>query len=182
MKRIEDSGIPEFQSIEEERKYWETHGPLAEGHKGRLNKPRPGQKRSSFLAVRLTGEELTRLRDIAEKQGLGTSTFARLVLTTAIEQRSISPKSKTLHEVMEALEESLPQETKERMEAILKAIAIGEPPILLELTDKKKLEEFAHLAMAALLSIAGVQVIPPENERYKEVKFPVYDPGPGDSG
>lgn len=40
----------------------------------------------------------------------------------------------------------------------------------MEFTDKKKIEEFAHLAAAALLSIAGVQVIPPENERYKEVK------------
>lgn len=170
MKTMKDSGIPEFQSLEEERKYWETRGPLAEGHKGRLNKPRPGQKRSSFLAVRLTGEELTRLRDVAQKQGLGPSTFARLVLTAAIEQRSILPKSKTLHEVMAALEKNLPQETKERMEAVLKAITIDEPPILLELTDKKKLEEFAHLSMAALLSIAGVQVVSPEDERYKEVK------------
>ena len=105
MKTTEDGGIPEFQSLEEERKYWEGRGALAEGHKGSLNKPRPGQKRSSFLAVRLTGEELTRLRDIAEKQGMGPSTFARVVLTTAIEQGGISPRTRALHEVVEALQQ-----------------------------------------------------------------------------
>ena len=93
MKGTKDVGIPEFKSLEEEEKYWEARGPLAEGHKGRSNTPKPGQRRSSFLAVRLTGEELTRLRDIAAKQGLGPSTFARLVLTRAIENKSHAPKA-----------------------------------------------------------------------------------------
>jgi len=159
---------PKFTSLEEERKYWEVHGPLAEGYKGKIQ--RSSQKRSSFLAVRLTGEELTSLRDVAAKQGLGPSTFARMVLTAAIEQASKMPKSKTLDEVMEALEKNLPQEMKERMEAILNAIAIGEPPYLLELTDKKKLEEFAYLTTAALLSTAGVQVVTPKDKRHEEVK------------
>lgn len=107
MKRKEDIKIPEFRSLEEERGYWETRGPLAEGHKGRINKPI--QKRSSFLAVRLTGEELTRLRDIAAKQGLGPSTFARLILTSAIEHEGQSPKYITRDELKEIMECHLPQ-------------------------------------------------------------------------
>ena len=88
MKGEEDTGIPQFSSLEEEKAYWEARGPLAEGRRGRTNRPGPSQRRSSFLAVRLTGEELTRLRDIAANQGIGTSTFARLVLTSVIEHEA----------------------------------------------------------------------------------------------
>ncbi len=80
--------IPEFKSLDEEREYWEARGPLAEGHKGRINKPQPDQKRSSFLSIRLTGEELTQLRDMAAEFGMGPSTYARQVLRLAIEQKN----------------------------------------------------------------------------------------------
>ena len=79
---MQNKKIPKFQSLDEEKEYWEARGPLALGHKGRINNP--DQKRSSFLSVRLTDEELTQLRDIAAKQGLGPSTFARLILTSVI--------------------------------------------------------------------------------------------------
>ena len=46
---------PEFHSPEEEEEYWKTHSPIAEGYEGEVKRPR--QKRSSFLAVRLSGEE-----------------------------------------------------------------------------------------------------------------------------
>ncbi|MDO8691272.1 MAG: hypothetical protein Q7R39_14900 [Dehalococcoidia bacterium] len=85
-------------------------------------------------------------------------------------QRSAAPKSRTLDEVMQALEESLPQEIRQRMEALLGAIAVGDPPILLELTDTKKLEELTRLLVATFLSVAGVQVISPDVERHKGVR------------
>ncbi len=44
--------IPEFKTLEEEKEYWESRGPLAEGKKGKVDRPRAGQKRSSLLAVR----------------------------------------------------------------------------------------------------------------------------------
>lgn len=65
MERKKENKIPEFQSLEEEKEYWEARGPLAEGRKGRINKPKSDQKRSSFLSVRLTGEEITALREVA---------------------------------------------------------------------------------------------------------------------
>ena len=103
MNKTKDTRIPEFKSLEEEKEYWEARGPLAEGHEGRINKPRPRQKRSSFLAVRLTGEELACLRDLAAKQGLGPSTFARIVLTSAIEQQSL-PNHITVDKLRDILE------------------------------------------------------------------------------
>jgi len=90
MNRKSETKIPEFKSLDEEREYWEARGPLAEGHKGRINRPKPGQKRSSFLSIRLTGEELTQLRDMAVEFGIGPSTYARQVLKLAIEQKNWS--------------------------------------------------------------------------------------------
>jgi predicted DNA binding CopG/RHH family protein len=108
MKEIRNAGIPEFKSLEEEKEYWEARGPLAEGHKGKLNKQKPRKKRSSFLAVRLTGEELTRLRDVAAKQGLGPSTYARILLTSAIERQK-QPEMVTLTEIKNMMENFLSQ-------------------------------------------------------------------------
>lgn len=88
MNRRKETKIPEFQSLDEERKYWEARGPLVEGHKGRINRPKPDQKRSSFLSIRLTGEELTQLRDMAAEFGMGPSTYVRQVLRLAIEQKN----------------------------------------------------------------------------------------------
>ncbi len=93
MKKQEGNKIPEFQSLEEEKKYWEARGPLAEGRKGRINRTKVGQKRSSFLVVRLTGEELTRLRDKAATYGIGPSTFARILLTLGVNRETILPQS-----------------------------------------------------------------------------------------
>lgn len=87
MNRKSETKIPEFQSLDEEREYWEARGPLAEGHRGRINRAKPEKKMSSFLSIRLTGEELTRLRDMAAEFGMAPSTYARQVLKLAIEQQ-----------------------------------------------------------------------------------------------
>lgn len=174
MKRTGAKAIPEFQTLEEERKYWETRGPLAEGHKGRVNKPKLGQKRSSFLAVRLTGEELTRLRDIAARQGIGPSTFARLVLTAAIEHQGKLPKRVALDELREVLEANLPQPIKEKAEALARAAAIGDPddPALLifDASQREALEEFTLSFLSSVFAMAGVQIITPGSKNYQEVR------------
>ena len=88
MNRKSETKIPEFKSLDEEREYWEARGPLVEGQGGRINRPKPRQKRSSFLSIRLTGEELTQLRDMAAEFGMGPSTYVRQVLKLAIEQKN----------------------------------------------------------------------------------------------
>jgi len=69
---------PKFGSIDEEDKYWSTHNPLNEGFNGEAQKEK--QKRSSFLSIRLTGEELAQLRDIATASGIGPSTYVRMLV------------------------------------------------------------------------------------------------------
>ena len=173
MKGTRDTGIPEFQSLEEERKYWEARGPLAEGHKGIINKPKSGKKRSSFLAIRLTGEELTHLRDVAAEQGLGPSTFARVVLTRVIERKDSLPKVVTSDELMSTLSRNLSQEDKDKFESFLKDIVIGDPdnPALLVFSGQRKTwEEHTSLFLQRLLALLGIQVITPENEGYERIK------------
>ena len=173
MKKRGDTKLPEFQSLDEEKTYWEERGPLAEGRKGRVNKPKPRQKRSSFLAVRLTGEELTRLRDVAAQQGIGPSTFARLLLTAAIERQGKLPKRVTLDQLSDTLQNNLPQPIKDAAEALARSIVIGDPqnPILLiDPSQMKKMEEVGLSFLSAVLAMAGVQVITPENESYQKAR------------
>ena len=76
---------PRFGSIEEEHKYWATHSPLDEGYAAEIQKEK--QKRSSFLTIRLTGEELTQLRDLSSARGMGPSTFIRTLIKDALTPR-----------------------------------------------------------------------------------------------
>jgi antitoxin component of RelBE/YafQ-DinJ toxin-antitoxin module len=174
MKKREDTGLPEFQSLDEEKSYWEERGPLAEGRKGRINEPKPGQRRSSFLAVRLTGEELTRLRQIAAQHGLGPSTFARLVLTAAIAQQGRLPRRVTLDELRDILETSLPQSVKDKAEALTKAAAVGDPDnpamLIIDAGQKEAWEDFSYSFLSAVFAMVGVRVIKPESESYQKAK------------
>jgi hypothetical protein len=86
MKNTKLTQNNQFISQEDEREYWESRGPLAKGARGQINSPAPKEKRSSFLSVRLSGEELTKLRDIASHYDLGPSTFAQRILVSFIRQ------------------------------------------------------------------------------------------------
>ena len=75
--------IPKFTNLEEEDKFWQSHSPILEEHKGKVQRKK--QNRASFLSVRLTGEELAQLREQAWRYGLGPSTYARQILIQALE-------------------------------------------------------------------------------------------------
>jgi hypothetical protein len=173
MRRERDKQIevPEFESLEEERKYWEEKGPLAERHQGKINRPTDEQKRSSFLAVRMTGEELTRLRDVAARNGMGPSTFARFVINSAIEYQNRTPRSVTLQQIRDAFESSLPEPSRKKAEIFVKDANMGEPnnPALLTAhpDEIKEFGEFMISCLSAMLGKAGVQLIIPKDEKYK---------------
>lgn len=173
MKKKEDSKVPEFQSLEKEREYWESHGPLAEGHEGRINRPKPGQKRSSYLAVRLTGEELTQLRDIAARFGVGPSTFARLLLTSVIRERENLPKRVlTLDELKEMLLSSLSEEMKASMIKLSSETSVGQPPtmLILDPQNMRQAEKLTWQMLIAFLRTLGFQVVTPEQEKRREIE------------
>lgn len=77
--------IPKFKTLEEEDRYWRTHSPLTEGYEGKVQKKK--QNRASFLSIRLTGEQLAQLREIATHYGSGPSTYARQLLIQGIESK-----------------------------------------------------------------------------------------------
>jgi plasmid stability protein len=126
MKNKGESHVPEFRTLQEEREYWEARGSLAEGRRGRVSRPAGGARRTSFLAVRLSGKELTELRDAAARHGLGPSTYARLILLAALQRPEELPHRApsaaasggvTLEE-LQAMQQQLKQRVAE-MEALL---------------------------------------------------------------
>ena len=86
MKIINENTVPEFMTIEQEKEYWESRGILDNAKKAKINKATPGLKRASFLNIRLSGEELTQLRDLAARAGTGPSTFARILIKNTLDQ------------------------------------------------------------------------------------------------
>ncbi len=120
---------PKFTSFEEEDKYWATHGPLEEGYGVEVQAER--QKHSSFLTVRLTGEELTQLRNLAMAKGMGSSTYIRTLIKDALMPRehatlSVKDKAKEQYsaqgETYCILELSKPLISEERMRDIAEAL------------------------------------------------------------
>lgn len=87
-KKAKQYPNPRFSNLEEEDEYWKTHSPLDEGYEGEVQKSK--QKRSSFLSIRLTGDELTKLRNMAAKSGMGPSTYVRQLLNLTIEQEHLA--------------------------------------------------------------------------------------------
>ncbi|MBI4285062.1 MAG: hypothetical protein HY670_04065 [Chloroflexi bacterium] len=170
---IKETEAPKFGTIEEEKRYWEDHGPLAKGKRGRVNKSRAGQKRSSFLVIRLTGEELTRLRDIAATQGMGPSTFARLVVMREIEPKSNELKVVSLGHSLSSMASGFSQTDKAKFETFLKDVAIGEqdnPALLVFSGERKTWDEVTSLFLRRLLKLLGVHVVISGKEDYDKLK------------
>lgn len=167
MNKEEDTQVPEFKSLQEERDFWEARGPLAEGHRGKSSGSKPGQRRSSFLAVRLTGEELTRLRDVSARHGLGPSTYARIVLTSAIDREERPAKSITFAQVKAALRNDLPQTAREKGGEAYGAISTDNHPYLLDLSKltPEGLESLGRQCVSLIIAAAGVQVLPSDTGR-----------------
>jgi len=93
---------PSFNSAEEEAEYWEKHSPLAEGYKGTVQQKH--QKRSSYLALRLSDEELEQLRDAAQQAGIGPTVLARnLILKGLKAERDLLSRLEALEQKVESL-------------------------------------------------------------------------------
>jgi len=114
-----ESGIPEFKSLEEEREYWETRGPLAEGYdKAEANVPKPSQNRTSFLSIRLTGEELSDLQEVAEAFNTTASQLVRGAIVERIRRlKSLYERDKQERQrVEEALRHGLTDSPLEKLD------------------------------------------------------------------
>ena len=101
-KKKEQYPNPKFSSADEEAEYWGKHSPLAEGYEGEVQQRR--QTRSSYLALRLSGEELQQLRDAAQRVGIGPTTLARnLILDGLKADRELLARIETLEHKVDSL-------------------------------------------------------------------------------
>ena len=176
-KKAKQYPNPRFSSLEEEEEYWKTHSPLDEGYEGEVQKTK--QKRASFLTVRLTGEELTQLRDMAAKFGMGPSTYARQVLKLIIEQeymgmhypsfllRPLYDSSSKRERAIRGLRETKFRSLAESIlgdEEIGKRICIFDP-------DEMEVDPATVQAMFnAMLKACRAKVVTPEDDDYKTIQ------------
>jgi predicted DNA binding CopG/RHH family protein len=147
---------PKFGSAEEENKYWATHSPLDEGYEGTIQKEK--QKRSSFLTIRLTGEELTQLRDISSSRGMGPSTFIRTFIKNAL-----TPG--------EQAELTLSKSGQQLQSIVQKLVSDKKAGGTLVVKDKAKEQYEVHPEAFCILQLskACVKVITPDDVEFDEI-------------
>jgi len=174
---------PKFGSIEEEDKYWATHSPLDEGYSAEIQKEK--QKRSSFLTIRLTGEELTQLRDLASSKGMGPSTYIRTLIKGSLTpmkhaELALSESAQRFQVIAQELvydrkadrKSAVKDKAKEQYKALPEAFYI------LELSKVLGTQEKTNNLTAAitlnifdqLISNACIKVIIPDDPEYDEMK------------
>jgi antitoxin component of RelBE/YafQ-DinJ toxin-antitoxin module len=172
--KMEKDLIPQFETEEQEAEYWDTHSPLDLVAEPKAQKVRVRGAKDRPITIRLDSENRSKLEKLAAEQGLGPSTFARLILTSVIERKGKLPMRITPDDFKDLLEKTMPQSIKDRAESLARAISIGDPddPVALFL-DKSQIDEWGELGLQSIsmvLAMYGVLIITPEHNKYKEVK------------
>ena len=91
--------IPEFRTAEQEDEFWRRLSSPGQGER-RVIQRKP-EKRSCYLALRLTGEELARLREAARRADVGPTTLARKLILKGLQEEN------ALLQRIEALEQKV---------------------------------------------------------------------------
>ncbi len=165
--------MPQFETEEQEAEYWDTHSPLDLVAEPKAQKVRVRGAKDRLITIRLDIESRSKLDKLATEQGLGPSTFARLILTSVIQGRGKLPKRITPDELKDMLEKNLPQSIKDRAESLARDASIGSPDNPAFLIDNSQVSEWGELGLQAisiLLAMYDVQIVSPEHAKYKEVK------------
>lgn len=171
---MEKELMPQFETEEQEAEYWDTHSPLDLAAEPKAQRVRVRGAKDRPITIRLDSESRLKLNKLAAERGLGPSTFARSILMSVIERREKLPKRITLDELKDVLEKNLPQSIKDQAESLAKAISIGDPenPTLL-LIDRSQMKDWEDIGLkfiSALLAVAGIQVLTPEDSEYEKLK------------
>lgn len=165
--------IPQFETEEQEAEYWDTHSPLDITAEPKTQKIRVRGAKDRPITIRLDSESRLKLNKLAAERGLGPSTFARSILMSAIENRGNLPKSISLDDLRDIVEQNLPQSIKDRAENLAKDVSIGEPNnpafLLLDRSQRNEWGELGLHVLSTLLAMYGVQVNTPE-DTYEKAK------------
>jgi predicted transcriptional regulator len=161
---------PRFKSEEEEAEHWDTHSPLDLGAEPRAEKVGVRGAKDRPVTIRLDSETRRKLEELAAKRGVGPSTLARSILTSAIEHKGSFPAN--LEDMIEDLLEQN-ESIKDQAERLTKDISIGAPDNPAYLIYNSQMNELGKLGlqvMSILLAMYDVQVITQEHTKYKAVK------------
>jgi predicted DNA binding CopG/RHH family protein len=78
--------MPKFKSLKEERKFWDTHDSTAYHDDFKITKNvvfvRP---KKEVISLRLEPKFIRRLRELADKEGLPPTTYARMLIVKSIQ-------------------------------------------------------------------------------------------------
>ena len=87
------SRIPEFKTIEEEAKFWDTHSFADYKDEFRPVKVTFAKNLSEGLTVRLDPRTLNQLRELASEKGIGPTTMARMWILEHLKELTAQPPS-----------------------------------------------------------------------------------------
>lgn len=129
--------IPTFETEEQEADYWDTHSPLEVFSEPGFEEVSVKVPKDRPITIRLDSESRAKLNRLAAERKIGPSTFARLVIMSAIEQASERPMgekevvSKNIHPnalanqviVREAITEALDGNWQTAISLVTEAVA-----------------------------------------------------------
>ncbi len=78
--------VPKFKSLKEERKFWDTHDSTAYHDDFKITKNVVFvRSKKEVISLRLEPKFIRRLRELADKEGLPPTTYARMLIVKSIQ-------------------------------------------------------------------------------------------------
>ena len=87
--------IPEFASIEEEAKFWDTHSTADFENESTPVRVRFAKKLSEGITIRLDSDALEKIRAVAHEQGIGPTTLIRMWVLEHLREHKERDKVRT---------------------------------------------------------------------------------------
>ena len=125
-------------------------------------------KFTKLIAVRFTEEELERLQEAAEDEGVGMSTLVRIIVNLALRPTNARPRKMTSDEFQKVMAATMARLDKSRVDGLLKDISIGnpdDPALLIWAGETKKWQDFTSHFLNAFLASLGIEVNIPERNK-----------------
>jgi len=127
--------------------------------------------KSKLIAVRFTEEELERLQEAAEDEGVGPSTLVRIIVNLALKPEKARPRKMTSDEFQSVMASTMARLDKGKVENLMKDISIGnpdDPALLVWAGETKRWKDFTAHFLNAFLNSLGIEVNIPENKELSE--------------
>ena len=124
--------------------------------------------KSKLIAVRFTEEELERLQEAAEEEGVGPSTLVRIIVNLALKPEKARPHKMTSDEFQSVMANTMARLDKSKVDGLLKDISIGnpdDPALLVWAGETKRWKEFTAHFLNAFLGSLGIEVNIPESNK-----------------